>query len=138
MRRQALVLADAQIDRGLTEVDRHELGVDVGEMQQGDLPAHVPVSRYPTMHRDLAVVVDEAVAAQAVLDEVRRAAGEALYKLELFDVYRGEGVDSGRKSLAFSLTLQVSSRTLTDVEVDSIVAGAVGALRQRFGAQLRT
>ncbi|MDZ7736145.1 MAG: hypothetical protein U5P41_08620 [Gammaproteobacteria bacterium] len=60
-----------------------------------------------------------------------------LHKLELFDVYQGEGIDSGQKSLAISLTFQKSSSTLTDTEVDAFVDRAVSALKTTLRAELR-
>jgi len=94
-------------------------------------------SRFPSVRRDLAVVVSEEVAAGAVLDAVRRAAGALLQELVLFDVYRGEGLDFGKKSLALGLTLQDFSRTLNDEVVDQVVAQAVSALETAYGARLR-
>ncbi len=107
-------------------------------LQQGRVPSYRKVSRFPAIRRDLAILVSEDTTARDVLECVRTTVGEHLSKLELFDVYRGEGVDSGRKSLAFSLTLQSSSRTLTDVEVDSIMTQTLDALRARHGAELRS
>jgi phenylalanyl-tRNA synthetase beta chain len=85
----------------------------------------------------LAVVVDEAVAAGEVLASVRVVAGDYLQDLKLFDVYRGKGIDSSRKSLAFALTLRHSSHTLNDEEVNSITSNLVKELKTRFGATLR-
>jgi len=72
---------------------------------------------------------------------VRRCIGQAatdvLKNLELFDVYRGEGIDSGKKSLAIGLTFQAGERTLSDEEVDGYVEQVVGALSQQLEAELR-
>lgn len=95
------------------------------------------ISRFPSIRRDLAVVVDDAVSASAVLETVRAATGELLAELRLFDEYRGEGIDSGRKSLALALTLQDSSRTLNEEVVEAVLARVVAALSAAFGAQLR-
>jgi len=101
------------------------------------LPRFREISRFPAIQRDLAVVVDADVEAQVVLERTAAVAGELLTKLELFDEYRGEGIDSGRKSLAMGLTLQDSSRTLKEAEVDEIVGRIIAALRDDLGAQLR-
>ena len=101
------------------------------------VPQFREISRFPAIRRDLAVVVPDAVEAQEVLDRVAAATGELLTKLELFDEYRGEGIDSGRKSLAMGLTLQDSSRTLKEAEVDEIIGRIIAALRDDLGAQLR-
>ena len=101
------------------------------------LPRYREISRFPAIRRDIAVVVDVDVEAQKVLDRVSAIAGGLLAKLELFDDYRGEGIDSGRKSLAMGLTLQDSSRTLKEAEVDEVVGRIIAALRDDLGAQLR-
>lgn len=95
------------------------------------------ISRFPAIRRDLALVVEEGVPAAAILDTVRTSAGELLADLHLFDEYRGEGIDSGRKSLALALTLQDSSRTLNEEVVEAVLSRVVAALRAGFGAKLR-
>ena len=112
-----------------------ELGL--GPLQQGVLPRFAPLSRFPAIRRDLAVVVDEAVPAEAVRVAIGQAAGDMLNDLELFDVYRGEGIEGGRKSLALSLTLQAADRTLLDAEVDAVVRGVLEALEREYKATLR-
>ena len=62
---------------------------------------------------------------------------ELLQDLRVFDVYQGEGIEFGRKSIAFGLILQGSSRTLTDTDVDSVIHGITGQLERQFGAILR-
>ena len=101
------------------------------------VPKYRELSRYPSVRRDLAVVVEEDVPARQVLDCVGASVSDVLNKLELFDVYQGEGIDSGKKSLAIGLTFQKSSSTLTDTEVDALVDRAVSALRDTFRAELR-
>lgn len=101
------------------------------------MPRFREISRFPAIRRDLAVVVGADIEAQAVLDRAAAAAGELLTKLELFDEYRGEGIDSGRKSLAMGLTLQDSSRTLNEAEVDEIIGRIIAVLQRDLGAQLR-
>lgn len=106
-------------------------------MQEGNVPVYRDISRFPAIRRDLAVVVDEALPAENVLECVSRMAGNLLVNLELFDEYRGKGIDSGRKSLALGLTLQDSSRTLKDSEIEDLLARVVTALETEFGARLR-
>ena len=74
---------------------------------------------------------------QAVRVAIGQAAGDMLNDLELFDVYRGEGIEGGRKSLALSLTLQAADRTLLDAEVDAVVRGVLEALEREYKATLR-
>lgn len=101
------------------------------------LPAYRPVSRYPSIRRDLAVVVADELPAGELLRSVRQAAGEDLQDAFIFDVYRGKGVDSGRKSVALGLILQGLSRTLTESEVEGVTRVVLDLLEQRHGATLR-
>jgi len=101
------------------------------------LPNHEPVSRYPSIRRDLALIVDEDISARALLESVRRAAPAELREAFIFDVYRGKGVDSGRKSFALGLILQGFERTLTDHEVETSVGGILRQLRSDVDATLR-
>jgi len=106
-------------------------------LQTGVLPQFQEFSRFPSVRRDIAVIVDQAVSAQVVLEICRESAGNLLVNLQLFDEYRGEGIDSGRKSLALGLTFQDTSRTLSDKDVDAVVGRVVADLQARFNAQLR-
>jgi phenylalanyl-tRNA synthetase beta chain len=111
--------------------------MDLMSLKSGKLPRFAPISKYPAIRRDLAIIVDEQVTSQDIVDCISQVAGELLVNLELFDEYRGEGIDSGRKSLALGLTLQDSSRTLKDNAVDAILDRVVGALSSELAAQLR-
>jgi phenylalanyl-tRNA synthetase beta chain len=102
-----------------------------------ELPVYKEISRFPAIRRDIAVVVDETLPAQDLLDVIRAAAGVLLTESKIFDVYSGDRIDSGRKSVAFGLILQDSSRTLTDQEADRVVAGVVARLETEFGARIR-
>ena len=102
-----------------------------------EIPRFREISKYPSVRRDLAVVVAESTPAQAVRDCVASAAGGLLANLELFDEYHGEGIDFGRKSLALALTLQDSSRTLNEEAAEAVIQRVVAALRSELGAQLR-
>lgn len=106
-------------------------------LQAAIFPKFQEISRFPAIRRDLALVLSEAVSAQDVINYVRKTAGMLLVNLELFDEYRGEGIDSGRKSLALGLTLQHTSRTLNDEDVEVVVGRVVAGLKADFGAQLR-
>jgi phenylalanyl-tRNA synthetase beta chain len=96
-----------------------------------------PVSRYPSSDVDLAFSVDDGVPADLVTDALRRAGGELLESVTLFDVYRGPGVDPGRRSLAFRLRFCAQDRTLTDAEVGGLRSGCVEAVERELGAALR-
>lgn len=97
----------------------------------------VELPRYPSTFLDLAVVVDDGVAAAKVEEVIRRAAGAALRDLRLFDLYRGDQVPEGKKSLAFALELGSSERTLTDEDATAITDRVTTALGERVGAELR-
>jgi phenylalanyl-tRNA synthetase beta chain len=101
------------------------------------LPRGSAVSRVPVVRRDIAVVVDENVPAQALLDALDAAREPFVGTLEIFDVYRGEGVDNGKKSVAILVLMQDTARTLTDADSDRAVANLVQLLAARFGATLR-
>lgn len=94
------------------------------------------VSKFQPVRRDLALVVDEAVEAASVQAAMQAAASEVVRELALFDVYRGKGVDEGKKSLAFRIILQAADRTLVDEEVEQAVAAMLAAA-QGAGAVLR-
>jgi phenylalanyl-tRNA synthetase beta chain len=103
----------------------------------GRLARFTPISRYPSIRRDLAVVVDAAVTAERVQDVVRSAAGALLRELVIFDVYRGKGIESGRKSIALGLILQDNSSTLTEKDIEAVVSRVTGRLGETLGASLR-
>ena len=101
------------------------------------IPQFRPISKFPAVRRDINVVVDESVAAVACLEAVREAAGEKLQDLQLFDVYRGQGIDCDKKSLTISLLFQALSSTLMDDEVDSAMQRVLENLSNRVGGRLR-
>jgi phenylalanyl-tRNA synthetase beta chain len=96
-----------------------------------------PVPSYPPVLEDLAVVVDETIPAVEVEKAIRSAAGEWLVDLRLFDLYRGEQIEKGKKSLAYSLVYQAQDRTLTDEEVARVRALILRALERELAAKLR-
>jgi phenylalanyl-tRNA synthetase beta chain len=83
------------------------------------------------------VQVDESIPVEDLCMQVRRAAGELLQELVLFDVYQGKGIETGRKSIAFGLILQDSSRTLTDKDTEALVERVIRRLGDDYGATLR-
>jgi phenylalanyl-tRNA synthetase beta chain len=114
--------------------------VALAGLSGGGLPAvrATPVSRQPAVHRDLAVVVDESMPAGDVERAIRRAGGDLLQRLTLFDIYRGAPLAATDKSLAFRLLFQASGRTLTEDEVEAIVARVTERLATDVGGRLRT
>ncbi len=100
-------------------------------------PQFSELSRFPASRRDIAVVVDEGVAAGAVAQCIQAHGGELLREIRLFDVFRGENLPAGRKSLAFGLILQDFSRNLIDQVVDETIAKIIAGLEAQLGATLR-
>lgn len=109
----------------------------ISALGEKDIPESREVSKYSASRRDLAIVVDENVLASDILLAVEKCGVNQLVGLNLFDVYRGEGIPQGRKSLAISLTLQDDDRTLEETEIQSIVNNVVEKLCTEFGASLR-
>lgn len=96
-----------------------------------------PLPRFPAVERDLAVVLDEAIPAGQAEAAIRSAAPDLVERVDLFDVYRGDQVEAGKRSLAFSLRLRSAERTLEDGDADRILDDALERLRGAFGARLR-
>jgi phenylalanyl-tRNA synthetase beta chain len=96
-----------------------------------------PISRFPSSDVDLAFEVDEDVPAASVATTIARAGRPLVVAVELFDVYRGEGLPEGRRSLAYRLRLQASDRTLTDAEISEVRTGVIEAVTIRHAAALR-
>ncbi len=111
--------------------------LDVASVSRSVLPAHHDTGRYPAVRRDLAVVVGDEHAAADLLDSLHKEAGNLLEKALVFDQYRGEGIESGCRSLAIGLIFRDVSLTLKDSEVDDLINRLVARLEERFGAKLR-
>ena len=101
------------------------------------VPQAWEISRFPANRRDIAVLVAENVPAEDILAECKKVGANQIVGVNLFDVYRGKGVAEGYKSLAISLVLQDTARTLEEEEIAATVAKCVEALKQRFQASLR-
>lgn len=100
-------------------------------------PVFQDFSRFPRVRRDLAVIVDEDVPLSALRERVTLVAANLLQDCLVFDIYRGPGIETGRKSIALGLIFQDISRTLTDVETDGVVASIVAELRVSLNAKIR-
>jgi phenylalanyl-tRNA synthetase beta chain len=112
--------------------------MDLAALLERPVPVYAEVSKFPPVRRDIAVVVDDGSAVQALLDGLRETLPRAVTGVELFDVYRGQGIDPGKKSLAFRVLMQDTQKTLTDAEVDDAIAQLTQILVTRFNAKLRT
>jgi phenylalanyl-tRNA synthetase beta chain len=102
-----------------------------------EVPVFSEISKFPVIRRDLAVVVDESVTLNELRESVNLAAKGLLRELVVFDVYRGKGVEPGRKSIALGLILQETSRTLTDGDADAVVSAVVERVKGDLEAGIR-
>ncbi|MBX2808841.1 MAG: phenylalanine--tRNA ligase subunit beta [Cellvibrionaceae bacterium] len=101
------------------------------------LPVFQPLSRYPEVRRDLAIIVDQSLSVTDIEAVIKAAAGEVLTNVNVFDVYVGEGIDLHSKSIAIGLTFQALSRTLTDKEINSLLEKVIVQLKDQLNAELR-
>ena len=114
-----------------------ELSFDELMQAQGEGMEYVPLPKFPSVARDIAVVCAEEVTVGALEACIRKGAKGLLKDVKLFDVYRGKGIDEGKKSVAFSLTLRADDRSLTAEEADADVQAILDALKAQLGAVLR-
>jgi phenylalanyl-tRNA synthetase beta chain len=110
--------------------------VELGALTQAKVPHMSEIAKFLPVRRDLAVVVDEGITVQTLLDAMQHVSAPYVAEVALFDVYRGKGVEQGKKSLAFRVLLQDTHKTLTDSEIEPSITQLVAVL-QKHGAQLR-
>jgi phenylalanyl-tRNA synthetase beta chain len=111
--------------------------LDAEPLRTVGLPAYREVSRFHPVRRDLAFTVDETTPVQAMLDALMASKLPVIDEISVFDLYRGEKIEKGKKGLAFRVLLQDTQKTLTDAEVDAATAALRQVLEQEFGAKLR-
>ena len=114
-----------------------ELELNALMAAKGADPEYVPLPKFPNLTRDIAVVCDEVVTVGALEACIRKGAKGLLKECKLFDIYRGKGVDEGKKSVAFNLVLRADDRSLTSEEADEDVKSILAALEKELGAVLR-
>lgn len=112
--------------------------LDVAILSEVGIPGFREISKFPPVVRDRAMDFEESVPVASVLEEMTRNRPAVVQDIRLFDVYRGEGVERGRKSLAFRVVMQDTARTLTDADADAAMAQLTELLSAKFGAKLRT
>ncbi|MFZ2487700.1 MAG: phenylalanine--tRNA ligase subunit beta [Anaerolineae bacterium] len=117
----------------------------VGELRLAPLVATAaqrrtmqPLSNFPAVKEDLAILVDESVTAEQVEQAIRQGGGNLLRAVTLFDVYRGKQVPAGKKSLAYALTYQADDKTLKDADIEKVRRRIVARLAQTVNAELRS
>ena len=113
--------------------------LDFGQLMcaKGADPEYVALPKFPAVTRDIAVVCEEAVTVGALTAAIKKGAKTLLKDVTLFDIYRGKGVDEGKKSVAFALTLRADDRSLTGEEAEAEVKRILTSLEQECGAVLR-
>ncbi len=113
-----------------------ELGTS--QLRRDPRKAFVPLPRYPKVRRDVAFTVDAGIPAERLENTIRESSGELLQRVELFDVYEGEQLPGGKKSVAFTLEFMSLDKTLTDAEIESAVGRVVAGVEKAHGAALRS
>ena len=111
--------------------------LDAAKALESAAPKAEVISRFPAIRRDIAVVVDDKVTAAELVEAVASAAPKLIRDVRIFDIYKGDKIEAGRKSVAIGLILQETSRTLTDDDADTALAAAVTKLEDKFAAELR-
>ena len=114
-----------------------ELSFDELMLARGADPEYTPLPKFPSVTRDIAVVCDESVTVGALEAAIRSGAKGLLKDCALFDIYRGKGVEEGKKSVAFNLVLRADDRSLTAEEADEDVQSILDTLKEKLGAVLR-
>jgi phenylalanyl-tRNA synthetase beta chain len=125
-------LADIKLPAFVAELNFESMVEDVPESISAK-----ELAKYPSADRDIAIVVDDAVMARDIEEEIKSAGMGLVDEVWIFDLFRGKNIQSGKKSLAFGIKYRLPDRTLTDEEVNAAQAGIIAALEKRFEAQLR-
>ncbi|HEY6192083.1 MAG TPA: phenylalanine--tRNA ligase subunit beta [Bacteroidota bacterium] len=115
-----------------------ELSIDALESSRSGVRSYRPLPRYPSVVRDLALTVDQAVETGRIEEEIRSAGGQLLTKVELFDIFSGEQIEAGKKSCAFALEFMSEDHTLVQEEVDKIMEKIIQRVASRLQATLRS
>jgi len=111
--------------------------LDAAKTLASSAPSAASISKFPAIRRDIAVIVDDTVSADELVKTVAESSEGLIQDVRIFDIYRGAGIEAGRKSVAIGLILQETSRTLTDDDADLAMAAAVKKLEDKFAAVLR-
>jgi phenylalanyl-tRNA synthetase beta chain len=114
-----------------------ELSVDSLIAAAALIPQYQALPKYPAITRDLALLVDNAIPATRIISTIQKAGGSLLKEVTIFDVYTGEQVPTGQKSIAFALVYQAQDRTLTDKEIEEVQKSILGELSSSLKAQIR-
>jgi phenylalanyl-tRNA synthetase beta chain len=111
--------------------------LDAAKTLASRAPIAAAISKFPAIRRDIAIIVDDSISADELVNAVAAASPKLIQSVRIFDIYKGPGIEAGRKSVAMGLILQETSRTLTDDDADEVMAAAVKKLKDQFAAVLR-
>jgi len=111
--------------------------IQLNALKSQKIPVFQPIERYPSVRRDIAIVLDQDISAADITTIIAKQGGNLLRTSRIFDIYTGQGIDSNKKSFALSLTFRESSRTLEEQEVNGLVGLIVAQLEAELGAKLR-
>ena len=111
--------------------------LDIEAIAPARLPVYAALSKFPSVRRDLAMLVSADQETGEITDTIRSTAGELLTDLVIFDVFQGQNIEKTKKSLALGLTFQHPSRTLTDEDINTIINKCIKVLEAQFNAELR-
>ena len=114
-----------------------ELNLDKVLAKKASKMSYKEISKYPTINKDISVIVDKEITAKQVADEIKKAGGKLFIKSEIFDVYEGANIGISKKSLAYSLVFGAQDRTLTDEEVNEVMQKIIERLKKTLKAELR-
>lgn len=112
--------------------------LELEALMRKTVAAFTEIPKFPPIRRDIAVVVDETVTVQSMLDALRAESETLVSDIALFDIYRGKGIAEGKKSLAFLVLMQDTQKTLTDEDADAAMIKLIAVLTNKFGAALRS
>ncbi|GAA4356591.1 phenylalanine--tRNA ligase subunit beta [Kangiella marina] len=119
------------------DLDAFVFEIDLEALSERELPKFAPLLKFPSIRRDLAVIVDETVKGGELIDFIVKIGGNLLTDAFIFDIYKGEHLDHGKKSVALAMTLRHPEKTLEDAEINSVVDKVVTGLEEEYRAVLR-
>ncbi|MDF2867923.1 MAG: Phenylalanyl-tRNA synthetase beta chain [Gammaproteobacteria bacterium] len=111
--------------------------LDISIINQQVIPSYTTLSKYPSIRRDLAFLVEQNLPVADLLTKIRNEAKDIIKQVQLFDVYQGKGIPIGQKSVALGIIMQHAERTLIDEEVNQLIQKIISDLQQAFGVKLR-
>lgn len=114
-----------------------ELNLDILYRYANSYNKYTPLPKFPSVTRDLAVLVDDDILVQDIEDIIKKQGGNMVEKIKFFDIYKGKQIEAGKKSIAYSISYRLSNKTLTDAEVNKVHDKILKALEYKLGAQLR-